>query len=634
MLAPHHDGSSLHVDTLTPGLGESVRVRLRVPTAGPARSSDPPLAVRVRTIRDRDVEWIEASFAGSVGGWDWWEASLAVHNPRCCYRWMIERAGGRLEWVNQAGWLDYEPRDADDFALLAEPGPPAWMTDAVMYQVFPDRFARSAAAEARPVPEWAIPARWDDPVDAVMPGRSAQFYGGDLDGIAERLDHLVALGVTLIYLTPIFPAASSHRYDASSFDRVDPVLGGGEALVRLVRAAHARGIRVIGDLTTNHSGDGHAWFRAAYGHPEAPEGEFYYFFDDARTEYEGWFGHPSLPKFDWASSELRRRFVTGEDSVVRRWLRPPFALDGWRIDVANMTGRLGAVDLNAEVRRLIRDTMREEHPEALLLAESTNDATDDLRGDGWHGIMSYAGFTRPLWAWLSRANGEPYLGAAGETRTVPWFFGEPVSRIPRGSAREFRDAVVRFAAGVPWRVRLGAMLPLDTHDTARFATNALPGAVPVAVGLSMTLPGIPTLFAGDEFGLTGAEGELSRTPMPWDSASDPEVAARMSLYRELIGLRGAHAALRDGGLRWLHADDDALAFVRESAGESVLVVAASRATRFGIAAAALAGEVDPASIRPLVSFGEVSVDAGGPGLAFDVSGPAFGAWLLPGVSLP
>jgi alpha-glucosidase len=164
-----------------------------------------------------------------------------------------------------------------------------------MYQVFPDRFARSAQAAARPTPEWAIPAAWNEPVDPVMPGRSQQFYGGDLDGVIDKLDHLESLGVNLLYLTPVFPAASNHRYDASSFDRVDPLLGGDDALARLVDAAHARGIRVIGDLTSNHSGDRHEWFQAALGHPGAPEEEFYYFTDDANTEYVSWIVYPSLP---------------------------------------------------------------------------------------------------------------------------------------------------------------------------------------------------------------------------------------------------------------------------------------------------------------------------------------------------
>lgn len=636
-LIPHHDGSPLHVGSPhhggspAPSLGDTVRVRLRVPGSAPR-----PVAVHARLVRDAEPHWIEASPIGTAAGWEWWEAVIPVDNPRCGYRWALHADDGRVTWLNQAGPQHAEPRDDDDFALLAQPAPPTWLPEAVAYQVFPDRFARSAHADARPAPDWAIPARWRDPVDPLLPGRSRQYYGGDLDGVADRLDHLAELGVTLIYLTPFFPAASNHRYDASDFDRVDPLLGGDAALRRLVEAAHARGIRVIGDLTTNHTGDEHAWFRAARERTDAPERACYYFSDADPDRYEGWLGIPTLPKLDWASHELQRRFATGEESVVRRWLQPPYGLDGWRIDVANMTGRFGADDRNAEVRALIRDAVRAVRPDGILLAESTNDATRDLQGDGWDGAMSYAPFTRPLWAWLSRPHVEPYTGPRGETVTRPWFFGEPVSQIPSATARELREAVTRFTAGIPWRIRLGCLNALDTHDTARFATNARPGTIPIAVGLSVTVPGIPMLFAGDEFGLTGADGETSRTPLPWDRLGEPAVAERIALYRELIGLRRAHPALRVGGMRWLHADDASLAFVRETAEESVLVFAASAAAEVRLAPEELPGLGDATMPEPLTEHGGAACVRGndGGGIRIGATGPAFAAWRLPGVPVP
>ena len=120
----------------------------------------------------------------------------------------------------------------------------------MVYQIFPDRFARSAAAADRPLPDWAIPCDWDTPVAVSRPETPYQFYGGDLDGIIERLDHIAGLGANTVYLTPVFPARSNHRYDAAAFDRVDPLLGGDEALRRLADAVRARGWRLIGDLTT------------------------------------------------------------------------------------------------------------------------------------------------------------------------------------------------------------------------------------------------------------------------------------------------------------------------------------------------------------------------------------------------
>lgn len=624
-LLPHHDGSPLYVSDLAPSLGDAVTVRLRVPVGyGPLR------AVRTRSNPDHEPEWTEGALIGSADGWDWWEATVRVHNPRHGYRWMLLHEDGRVEWLNQTGLHTIETLDAEDFALVANAAPPAWLYDAVMYQVFPDRFARSAQADQHPMPEWAIPAKWDEPVDPVMPGRATQFYGGDLDGVTEHLDHLVQLGVNVLYLTPVFAAASNHRYDASTFLAVDPLLGGDDAYIRLIEAAHARDIRVIGDLTSNHSGDTHEWFRAAYGNPGAPEEEYYYFTDDANTQYESWLGYESLPKFNWASDELRRQFIDGEDSVVAKWLKPPFSTDGWRIDVANMTGRLGATDLNAEVRQLLRETMIQINPDTILLGESTNDAISDLQGDGWHGAMTYPSFTRPVWGWLSEPTGAPYLTGDGDEVTEEWFFTQPIGGIPRYTARQFVEAVVQFTGGIPWRVRLGNMQPLDTHDTARFATHAAPGTIPVAVGLSMALPGLPVIFAGDEFGLTGADGESSRTPIPWDAVANPPVAERIDLYREMIGLRRAHPVLGTGGLRWLHVDDETVVFVRESTDESVLVLATRGDADVELEPGLLAGAAEAVE---LVGAATLAVSTDG-AVLLSADGPAFAAWSLPGVTIP
>jgi len=617
---PHHDGSPLHVSTQAPALGDTVRVRLRVPDAFG------PLAwVGTRSNPNREPLFSDASVAASVDGWDWWEAAVEVENPVHGYRWLLVGEDGRQHWLNQLGLFTTETRDHDDFRLVAHPAPPEWAAESVLYQVFPDRFARSDAApfdELRTrgeLPDWAIPADWSDPVDDVHPGRSQQFYGGDLDGVRERLDHLERLGVNLLYLTPVFPARSNHRYDASTFDEVDPLLGGDDALVRLVEEAHRRGIRVIGDLTSNHSGDAHEWFRAAQADSAAPERSFYYFRDEEQGGgYESWLGVPSLPKFDWSSPELRRRFVEGPDSIVARYLKPPFSLDGWRIDVANMTGRLGDEDLNAEVRRAIRRTMLDVNPDTILLGESTNDAASDFEGDAWHGAMTYTPFTRPLWSWLLEPGSQ---GGGG--------IGFPLARVPSYDGRDFHEAHVRFAAGFPWRTRLATMNALDTHDTPRFRTSARPGTVPVAFGLAVTLPGIPVVWAGDEFGLTGVDGEASRTPIPWGSEADAAVAPVLDTYASLVALRRAHPVLATGGIRWLEVAEDAVAFVREAAEESVLVFATRSAATLEMPAAAI-GATDAAARL----FGDARLAASDGLVHLAADGPVFAAWSLSGVLAP
>jgi len=598
---PHHDGSPLYVSDQAPSLGDEVRVRVRIPVG-----YGPLTAVRTRSNPDHEPRFSDATVVATVDGWDWWEAPVLVENPVHGYRWLIIHESGITEWLNARGLTKTEARDDEDFKLLTYPEPPAWAKSTVMYQIFPDRFGRSAGANDREAPIWAEPAAWTDEPINIGPSTPRQFYGGDLLGIEERLDHLIDLGVTMIYLTPIFPAHSNHRYDALSFTVVDPLLGGDDALISLVEAAHARGLNVIGDLTSNHSGDAHEWFTSSHLSPGTPESEFYYWLDDEQKSYVSWLGVPSLPKFNWSSKELRRRFIEGPDSVVAKWLSEPYNFDGWRIDVANMTGRYLDEDLNEEVRRTIRKTMIEVNPDTILLGESTNDASSDFQGDAWHGAMTYANFTRPIWGWLSKRVPES------------WFFGIPYGTIPSYTGVDVFEAHHRFAAGFPWRVRLHNMNALDTHDTARFLTHALDGAVPVAFGMSVTLPGIPVVFAGDEFGLVGADGEHSRSPLPWNAVS--EASEHIELYRSLIHLRREHPALNEGGIRWLHASDDVLIYVREHADECVLVVAARDSFDVELQLPA----------EPKTLWGELDATAS----RVRGDGPAFGAWLLPGIALP
>ena len=392
-----------------------------------------------------------------------------------------------------------------------------------------------------------------------------QLYGGTLDGVVEHLDHLQTLGATLLYLTPVFESRSNHRYDASSFDRVDPLLGGDAAFGRLVEAAHRRGLRIVGDLTTNHTGDDHEWFHRARAEPTSVERDFYRFEGDS---YAAWLGIESLPKLDHASAELARRLYDGEGSTTARWLRE--GLDGWRVDVANMTGRLGADDHAHAVAATMRRTFDAVSPEGWLLAEHGHDATGDLQGPGWHGTMDYAGFTRPAWCWLNGGGHDlPYLG-------LP----VPVPVLPGGA---LVDTMRDVHSQAPWSSWLGSTLHLDSHDTPRFRTITGGGTSgwvdadglgrarhQVGIALQLTMPGVPVLFAGDELGLTGVDGEHARTPFPWDRRGEWDEPTLAS-YRSWIALRLGHDALRRGGLRWLHVGDDSLTYVRELPDEQVLV---------------------------------------------------------------
>lgn len=570
LLEPHHDGSPIYVEDTDPVLGEEVEVRVLVPR-GPLVPGPEVDGVWLRSVRDGEPHIAEASVESSDETGTWWRGRLLVSNPVTSYRFLLRGTDGSYRWLNGTGAHRRDVTDAADFRLSTEHRLPAWVLDQVGYQVFPDRFARES--ELGPTPSWAIATGWDEPVLPHGPDTPRQWYGGTLDGIRQRLDHLSDLGVTLLYLTPFFAARSNHRYDAESFDEVDPVLGGDAALERLLGAAHERGIRVIGDLTTNHTGDAHPWFQRALSDPDSVERSFYRFHDDG--SYESWLGVGSLPKLDHAVPELRQRLYEGSESTVARWLRN--GIDGWRIDVANMTGRMGSDDATLEVARTIRRTMAATRPDAWLLAEHGHDASLDLPGSGWHGTMDYSGFTRPVWSWLN--GGGP--GGPGLPHELS-FMGLPVP-VPTRPGTDCVSTMRDFHAAMPWSSRIASTSHLDSHDSPRFRTVAGGGTTGgidqagrgrerhlLGLVLQMTLPGIPVVFMGDELGLTGINGEHSRTPMPWGREAEWDQHTLES-YRRWTRLRRENVALRRGGVRWARVGADSLTYLREHPDQRVLV---------------------------------------------------------------
>jgi alpha-glucosidase len=534
-------------------LGDRVKLRIRIHDA----------LGKVAEVRVRFSESGEAFPTDKArvfkrdGRWTWYENTITIHNPKMNYRFYIKLADGNVLWYNTQGLAVLNQPDTLDFRLNTFSSAPAWGKSAIMYQIFPDRFARSAKADAHKTPKWAIAKNWGDEVIGQGPGTSEQFFGGDLWGVIEHLDHLKSLGVNLLYLTPIFPARSNHRYDASSFHEVDPLLGGDEAFAALIAAAHKLGMKVMGDLTSNHSGVGHEWFQASFKKPNAPESDFYYF-SEKNTKYDSWFGVASLPKFNWNSKELRRRFIQGPKSVVARWLRKPFHMDGWRIDVANMTGRIRDEDMYLEVAQLIRQTMVKENPDTLMLGEYTGDAAYEVQGDGWQGAMTYSNFTKPVWRWFYNKNAKGAPGFMTGDGNV------------QADGEDLVTSYTQFIAAFPWHVRLHNMNPLDTHDIPRFKTFTIKGAQKVAAAMQFTFPGIPVIWAGDEFGLDGFNGESSRTPMPWNNESkrDKEL---LPIYQQLTRLRRENSALNEGSMRFIYASSEAIVYVREDGRQSVVV---------------------------------------------------------------
>lgn len=434
---------------------------------------------------------------------------------------------------------------------------PAWVRDSIFYQIFPDRFAASDRVHK---PGTLEP--WDAP--PTLNG----FKGGDLRGIVERLGYLEDLGVTALYLNPIFASASNHRYHTYDYLSVDPLLGGDDALRELLDATHDRGMRVVLDGVFNHTGRGFWPFHHVLETGAASPYRGWFHLDDARLDagrpllayppprtpssalgYKAWWSLPALPKLNTDDPEVRG-FLFG---VAEHWLR--FGIDGWRLDVPE---EIEDEAFWQEFRRRCRAI----RPDAYLVGEIWRVAPEWLRGDRFDAVMNY-----PL--------GEAILGFAGGSRLdlgVVRSHEQYRLNVRQLDGPAFAARVVELAAAYDPDVIAVQLNLVGSHDTPR-VRSVLGGdvaGVRLATLLQATLPGAPCLYYGDEVGLEGASDPACRGAFPWDEARWD--AGLHESVRALLRLRSAEAALRDAPLRVVGAEGSAVAFER-GAGASRFVVA-------------------------------------------------------------
>lgn len=420
---------------------------------------------------------------------------------------------GKSYYFSRKGISRNVPARHDRFAVIPSFEAPEWVAGSTCYQVFPDRFFNgdpSCGAKAgeysfdggvvtTPEPE-SIPKPFPE-------SRCLDFYNGDLKGIESKIPYFKAMGVDTLYLNPINCSMTVHRYDAVDYFHVDPKLGGDEALVSLVKALHENGIRLIVDISINHTGSEAVWYKKALSDPESEEARYY-----CRNEHgiKFWGGVETLPQLNYKAPELRARIWEADDAVLRKFLRPPFSIDGWRFDVAPEVGRAGKDQLSYEVWRGVRKAVKEEDPEAYIVAESWDESSLYLQGDMWDGIMNYYGAARPLRSWMGER--DHYL-------TDGWGH-DPQPEAP-WDGYELSAALNDALDAVPDQIRYFQLNLFDSHDTPRLHNNPRTMDREIYKGAVLTLyllPGMPSVYYGDEIQLDGEMGsvEASRYPMCWD----------------------------------------------------------------------------------------------------------------------
>lgn len=495
----------------------------------------------------------------TLSGGAWRCVYAAPRRPELAwYRFSLRRRSGETVTLAQRQLTVYEEYGAA----------PDWFGRGVSYQIFPDRFCRSRVPDpAGLVGDRTVHENWQDTPefrpDERGEIRNRDFFGGDLAGIISKLDYLKSLGVTTLYLNPIFEAASNHRYNTADYMAIDPMLGTAEDFRALCREAHARGMRVLLDGVFNHTGSASRYFNADGFYPElgaaqSKDSPYYnwYHFTHWPDSYDAWWGIKTLPAVEENQASYRDFIIRSEDSVVRHWLR--CGADGWRLDVAD--------ELPDDFIAELRQAMDAEKPDCLLLGEVWEDGSNKiaydrrrkyLLGRETHGLMNY-----------------PFRTAA-----LDWLCG--------GDAAAFRESMEQLRENYPSPAFYSAMNFLSTHDTPRILT--LLGGEPTPADkaeraaaqlspagrelarrrlmlgalLLYTFPGSPTVYYGDEAGMEGYEDPLNRRAFPW-GAEDEEL---LRWYRKLGQLRGGRPSLQRGDICFLYADGSGLALRRQWDGE-------------------------------------------------------------------
>lgn len=514
-------------------------------------------AIYLRTLPDNEETLLpmRRCAAAADSGLQHWEVLMPWDggNPATLYAFKVLQAG-QQRWLAADGEHRHVPPEALHFRV-PRAAPPDWVRHQVFYQVFPDRFAIGDSSDCNrhgetvygSQPRPAQQLAWGQKLDPEHANTS--FYGGDLDGLRQRLDHLqCCVGATAVYLNPVFTSGSNHRYDTEDYDNVDPHLGGNAALERLSQEMRGRGMRLMLDAVVNHTSTNHPWFNRWGRHegvgadqsPESPWRDWYAFNEQGQPMY--WKGHDSLPVLDFANPALRAAVYESEDAILRRWLRPPFAIDGWRLDVIHMVGEgAGAVNNTQHVRG-IRQAIKQENPQAYVLGEHMSEATRWLQGDQEDGSMNYYGFAQPVWAWLA---GEDVNGHAARLDTA-----------------DFEAWLTRARAAIGYDTQLVQFNLLGSHDTPRWMTRVQGRVSRAKLGMTLLFayPGVPCLYYGDEVGMEGGADPDCRRCMDWSGTSwNPDVLAHV---QALARLRRERSEWREGALAVLAAGEDWIALAR------------------------------------------------------------------------
>ena len=547
------------------------------------------------------------------------------------FRYCFEVQSGTEKYYYGRCGISREILEYYNFVVVPGFSTPDWAKGAVMYQIFTDRFYNGDKSNDVETNEYYYigdysrrVTNWDK-YPANMGVR--EFYGGDLQGVMDKLDYLQELGVEVVYFNPLFVSPSNHKYDIQDYDYIDPHYGkivddGGEVLpdgvtdnsqatkykkrttglknleasnelfIKLVEELHRRGMKVILDGVFNHCGSFNKWMDreriyegeedyepGAYVSADSPYRSYFRFFKEGpenwpyNANYDGWWGHDTLPKLNYEDSVKLENYIL---YIGRKWVSPPYNVDGWRLDVAADLGRSN--EYNHEFWQKFRRAVKDANPNALILAEHYGDPSDWLKGDEWDTVMNYDAFMEPVTWFLTGM--EKHSDEAREELL--------------GNIDNFIGSMAHHMSNMLTPSLQVAMNELSNHDHSRFLTrtNHMVGRVEhlgseaaneyvnkavmrEAVVMQMTWVGAPTVYYGDEAGVCGFTDPDNRRSYPWGH-EDQELIA---FHKEAIRIHKEHPALKTGSLKILGGEENILSYARFKGHDRIIVVINNRSER-------------------------------------------------------